>query len=140
MLVAVASKSGMAIDEHFGHAKVFHIYRLDAQGCHHQEDREVDNYCHGPAGSHGEDSDESQSENQNENQSETKSTMQKILETIADCQAVFVVKAGDGPIEKLAARGIEAVSEYAWEDIEASLSQYYQKHAPQSDGQGAVSS
>lgn len=125
MLVAVASKSGMAIDEHFGHAKVFHIYRLDAQGCHHQDDRVVENYCHGPAGSH----DEDPIENNSENQSETKSTMQKILETIADCQAVFVVKAGDGPIEKLAARGIEAVSEYAWEDIESSLSDYYQKHA-----------
>jgi predicted Fe-Mo cluster-binding NifX family protein len=120
MLVAVASKSGIAIDEHFGHAKVFHIYRLDTQGCHHQEDRAVDHYCHGNTGD--------------------QSAMQKILHTIADCQAVFVAKAGDGPVEKLAARGIEAVSEYAWEEIEAGLSQYYQKHIHPKNSHEAASS
>lgn len=107
MLVAVASKHGVAIDEHFGHAKKFHIYRLDENGCQLTESRDVDHYCHGQ---HGD-----------------QSAMQKILHTIADCQAVFVAKIGDGPMEKLAARGIEAVSDYSWEEIESALPQYFQE-------------
>jgi predicted Fe-Mo cluster-binding NifX family protein len=107
MLVAVASKHGMAIDEHFGHAKKFHIYILDEGGCHLQESRDVDHYCHGQ---HGD-----------------QSAMQKILHTIADCKAVFVAKIGDGPAGKLAARGIEVVSDYSWEEIESALPQYYQQ-------------
>lgn len=108
MLVAVASKSGLAIDEHFGHAKAFRIYRLDDNGCHFEESREVDHYCHGQ---HGD-----------------QSAMQKILHTIADCSAVFVAKVGDGPMEKLAARGITAVSEFPWEEIEPVLKEYYREH------------
>jgi predicted Fe-Mo cluster-binding NifX family protein len=107
MLVAVASKSGIAIDEHFGHARAFRIYRLDENGCRFQESRDVDHYCHGQTGD--------------------QTAMQKILRTIADCQAVFVAKVGDGPVEKLAARGIEAVSDYPWEEIEPVLNAYFQK-------------
>ena len=109
MLVAVASKSGLAIDEHFGHAKAFRIYRLDETGCQLIESREVDHYCHGQ---HGD-----------------QSAMQKILHTIADCRAVFVAKVGDGPVEKLAARGIEAVSDYPWEEIEPALQAYFRHQA-----------
>lgn len=108
MLVAVASESGVAIDQHFGHAKRFHIYRLDENGYNLEESREVDHYCHGQ---HGD-----------------QSAMQKILHTIADCQAVFVAKIGDGPMEKLAARGIKAVSDYSWEEINTVFPQYYQEH------------
>lgn len=107
MLVAVATKHGIAIDEHFGHAKQFHIYQLDESGCYLQESRDVDHYCHGQ---HGD-----------------QSALQKILHTIADCKAVFVAKIGDDPMEKLAARGIEAVSDYSWEEIESALPQYYQQ-------------
>jgi predicted Fe-Mo cluster-binding NifX family protein len=105
MLVAVASKSGLAIDEHFGHAKAFRIYQLDERGCCFEESREVDHYCHGQTGD--------------------QTAMQKILHTIADCQAVFVAKIGDGPSEKLQARGIVAIADYCWEAIEPSLLQYF---------------
>lgn len=47
--------------------------------------------------------------------------MHKIHKTIADCDAVFVAKVGDGPTAKLAAIGVEAVSEYAWEYITDSI-------------------
>lgn len=106
MLIAVASKSGLAIDEHFGHAKAFHIYRLDEHGCRLEETRDVDHYCHGHTGD--------------------QTAMQKILQTIADCEAVFVAKIGDGPAEKLQARGIQAIADYSWEAIESSLLQYFQ--------------
>lgn len=101
---AVATKEGMAVSEHFGHAKRFAIYQVSASRCELLEQREVDHYCHGHTGD--------------------QSAMQKILKTIADCEAVFVAKIGDGPTDKLAAIGVSAVSDYAWEPIEASLMDY----------------
>lgn len=102
--VAVATKEGRAISEHFGHAKLFYIYDVQADQCQLLEQRQVAHYC---LGGHSD-----------------KSALAGILETIRDCQAVFVAKIGDGPTEKLAARGIEAVADYAWEEIEPSLLAY----------------
>lgn len=102
--VAVASQEGVAISEHFGHAKRFFIYEIDSDGVRLLEQRDVRHYCLGG--------------------SSDKSAMAEILDTIADCSAVFVAKCGDGPTEKLAARGITAVSDYAWEEIEPSLMDY----------------
>ena len=44
-------------------------------------------------------------------------------------EAVFVAKIGDGPIEKLAAIGVQAVADYAYESIEDSLLDYVRKPA-----------
>ena len=52
--------------------------------------------------------------------------MGKILETIKDCQAVFVAKIGEGPTEKLNAIGVQAVASYAYEALEESLLDYVQ--------------
>jgi predicted Fe-Mo cluster-binding NifX family protein len=102
--VAVATKEGVMVSEHFGHAKNFQIYELSVDSCRLLEQRQVRHYCLGG--------------------SSDKTAMAEILETIEDCDAVFVAKVGDGPTEKLAARGITAVSEYAWEEIESSLQDY----------------
>jgi predicted Fe-Mo cluster-binding NifX family protein len=102
--VAVASKEGRAVSEHFGHAKVFHIYDVVDQACRLVAVRHVDHYC---LGGHSD-----------------KNAMAGILQAVSDCQAVFVAKIGDGPTDKLRARGIEAVSDYAWEEIEPSLLAY----------------
>lgn len=99
--VAVASQHGKAIDEHFGHAKRFWIYTVTSTGCSLLEQREVEHYCHGHTGS--------------------QSAMERILRTIDDCKAVFVAKVGDGPVEKLAAIGVTAVSDYPWSPIEEAL-------------------
>lgn len=105
--VAVATKEGVMVSEHFGHAKAFHIYELSLDSCRLLEQRQVRHYCLGG--------------------SSDKTAMAEILDTIEDCDAVFVAKVGDGPTEKLAARGITAVSEYAWEEIEPSLQDYIAK-------------
>ena len=105
--IAVATKDGVMVSEHFGHAKSFHIYELSADACQFVGQRQVRHYCLGG--------------------SSDKTAMAEILETIQDCDAVFVAKVGDGPTEKLAARGITAVSEYAWEEIEPSLLDYADK-------------
>jgi len=102
--LAVATKDGVAISQHFGHAKLFYIYDVGNNLCRLVEQRQVDHYC---LGGHSD-----------------KSALAGILETISDCDAVFVAKIGDGPTGKLQARGIEAVADYAWEEIEASLLKY----------------
>lgn len=107
LLLAVATKEGMAISEHFGHAKQFHIYAADTQQCRYIETREVAHYCLG--------------------QHSDQSAMAGILEAIKDCHAVFVAKIGDGPSEKLNNIGVRAVADYAYEAIEASLLDYIAK-------------
>lgn len=49
--VAVATKDGISINEHFGHAKKFWIYSLSPGKCELLEQRDVDNYCGGPTDS-----------------------------------------------------------------------------------------
>ena len=106
---AIATKDGISINEHFGHAKIFWIYAATPASCEWLEKREVEHYC---LGNHS-----------------SKTAMAKILETIKDCEAVFVAKIGDGPVEKLAAIGVQAVADYAYEAIEASLLDYVRKTA-----------
>jgi predicted Fe-Mo cluster-binding NifX family protein len=102
--VAVASKHGVAVDEHFGHAKRFWIYAVTEDGCELLEQREVDNYCQGNTSS--------------------KPAMTRILQTIDDCEAVLVAKIGDGPADKLAAIGVTAVSDYPWSPVDEALLAY----------------
>ncbi len=104
MRIAIATKEGLAVSEHFGHAKRFLIYDVNGEACQLVEQREVSHYCLGGTSD--------------------SSALSGILETIKDCKAVFVAKIGDGPTEKLQARGITAISDYAWEEIEPSLLDY----------------
>lgn len=105
--LAVATKEGMAISEHFGHAKQFHIYAAYPDRCQLLETRQVAHYCLG--------------------QHSDQSAMTGILEAIKDCHAVFVAKIGDGPTEKLHKIGVRAVGHYAYEAIEASLLDYVEQ-------------
>ena len=106
-LLAVASKDGVSINEHFGHATQFRIYEVSPNHCHFVENREVAHYCHGQTGD--------------------QSAMAGILETIKDCAAVFVARIGDGPTAKLAAIGVTAVADYPYAAIEESLLDYASK-------------
>ena len=102
--IAVATREGQAVSEHFGHAKVFYIYQVTDSGCNLIDKREVAHYC---LGGHSD-----------------QSALAGIFEAIHDCRAVFVAKIGDGPTEKLQTRGIDAISDYAWQDIDTSLRDY----------------
>jgi len=107
--LAVASKGGIAIDEHFGHAKQFGIYSVSPDNCDFLETREVAHYCLG--------------------QHSDESAMGGILEAIKDCHAVFVARIGDGPTGKVHAIGVRAVSEYAYAAIAESLLDYTRRIA-----------
>ncbi len=107
--VAVASKEGQAISEHFGHARHFLVYTLNAHACRLLERREVAHYCLGQSADAG--------------------ALHGILAALHDCQAVFVARIGDGPRARLAARGVSAVASYAWEPIDSALHDYARRHA-----------
>lgn len=102
--VAVASTDGRAIDMHFGHADAFRVYRVDASGVHFLESREVEHYCQGGYG------DEDKRE--------------VILRALADCSALFMARAGDGPKARLRDAGIEPVDAYPFGLIESSVADW----------------
>jgi predicted Fe-Mo cluster-binding NifX family protein len=107
--VAVATKEGKAVSEHFGHATRFAIYEVTPESVCLLEEREVSHYCLGGEGD--------------------ATAMPGILATIRDCQAVLVAKIGDGPTEKLRAIGVAAVSDHAWEPIDEALLAYARRLA-----------
>lgn len=45
MLIAVASKDGREIDQHFGHAERFLIYDVDAERAALVDEKKVERYC-----------------------------------------------------------------------------------------------
>lgn len=111
LTIAVASKDGISINLHFGHAHEFWIYQFESpQGFKLLEKRNVDQYCHGK---HGSDS-----------------AMEKILTTINDCDAVMVAMVGDGPAAKLQAIDVMPIQEFAYESIEESLNTFAEALTP----------
>jgi nitrogenase molybdenum-iron protein NifN len=89
---AVASKTGMMIDEHFGHVEEFYIYKSSASGTRFLEKRSVAQYCGGE-----EECDDG----------ETK--LQRIIDTIGDCDAVLVLRIGYRPSKILQDKGIRVI-------------------------------
>ncbi|MBI1866896.1 MAG: nitrogenase cofactor biosynthesis protein NifB [Methylocystis sp.] len=108
ILVAVATKGGGRINEHFGHAKEFQIYELGARGAKFVGHRRVDHYCQGGYGEEG--------------------SLDTIIGAINDCAAVFVAKIGHCPRDSLIAAGIEPVERYAFEFIEQSAILYFKDY------------
>jgi nitrogen fixation protein NifB len=92
ILVAVATKGGGLVNQHFGHAKEFQIYEVDGNEVHFIGHRKIDHYCQGGYGE--------------------KATLEHIIQAIADCKAVLVSKIGECPKEKLHASGIQTVETY----------------------------
>jgi nitrogen fixation protein NifB len=109
VLLAVATKGGGRINEHFGHAKEFQIYEASANGVHFVGHRRVDLYCQGGYGE--------------------EDALDTVIKALADCQAVFVAKIGSCPKETLQKAGIEAIDAYAFEYIDKALLAYFKDYA-----------
>lgn len=105
---AVASKSGMLIDEHFGHAKAFYIYDYVNGKPVYIENRKVNKYCNG-------------ADDCNDEQDK----IENILRTIGDCQGVLALRIGNAPERKLKDRGISVFKTY--DRIEKALEEAAQK-------------
>src|SRR5208337_1658382 len=108
VLVAVATKGGGRINEHFGHAREFQIYELSAAGAKFVGHRRVDLYCQGGYGD--------------------EDSLETVIRAINDCTAVFVSKIGGCPKKDLQAAGIDPVDRFAHEFIEQSAIAYFKSY------------
>ena len=102
MLIAVASKSGTEVDQHFGHAEKFRIYKYNSAGSQLMKEVEVEKYC-------SFDPDHPFRHRQ----------FDAIVEALAGCRAVITAMISDLPRQELEKAGIKAV--IATGPIEAAL-------------------
>jgi nitrogen fixation protein NifB len=103
ILVAVASKGGGLVNQHFGHVKEFMIYEVDANEAKFIGHRKIADYCQGGYGE--------------------EAALDGILKTIEDCKAIFAMKVGPCPQKAIQEAGIEVVEDYGV--IEAIARKYY---------------
>jgi len=108
ILIAVATKGGGRINEHFGHASEFQIYEVSTSGTKFVGHRRVDQYCQGGYAE--------------------EESLETVVRAIRDCQAVFVAKIGGCPREGLTRAGIEPVDSFALEYIEQSAIAYFKEY------------
>jgi len=97
----VATKGDGLVNQHFGHATEFLVYDVDRDGPRLVGHRKVGQYCVGGDGE--------------------EDVLTGVLRALADCHAVLVAKVGHCPRGQLAAAGIEPVTDFAFQPIEASL-------------------
>jgi nitrogen fixation protein NifB len=98
VMVAVATKGGGRVNEHFGHVTEFQVFEVSATKALFVGHRRVDQYCQGGEG------DDAQ--------------LPSVVRAINDCHAVLVAKIGACPKDELTLAGVEAVDQYVGEFIE----------------------
>lgn len=110
-LVAVASRGGGRINQHFGHAGEFQLYQVSARGVQFVAHRKLAHqYCQG---GEGEDS-----------------ALAAMVELLRDVDVVLCAKIGDCPRDALAQAGVMVSAAYAYDWIEAGIAAWYrQAHA-----------
>lgn len=106
VLVAVATKGGGMVNQHFGHAREFMIYEVDANEAKFVGHRKVENYCQGGYGE--------------------EDSLDTIIKAIADCKAVLASKVGSCPQEELQKAGLQVVE--AYDVIETVAREFYSQY------------
>jgi len=86
---AIASKSGIAVDTHFGHASEFYIYEYKNGDAKYIEKRDVDKYCDG------------------KEECEEDDKFTKLSKIVSDCDGVISIRMGDEPKKKFKEMGID---------------------------------
>lgn len=112
ILVAIATKGGGRVNQHFGHAREFQVYEASAKGVSFVGHRKVeDAYCQG---GFGEDA-----------------ALTSTIATLAGIAAVLCAKVGGCPKDELAAAGIIVSDAYAYEYIENAIATFYAREMAQ---------
>lgn len=106
VLVAVATKGGGLVNQHFGHAKEFMIYEVDATEAKFIGHRKVADYCQGGYGE--------------------EAMLAGIISTIADCKAVLAAKVGPCPQKELQKAGLTVIE--AYDVIETVARHFYDEY------------
>ncbi|NKN34800.1 nitrogenase cofactor biosynthesis protein NifB [Agrobacterium sp. a22-2] len=105
LLVAVATKGGGRINEHFGHAKEFQVYEASPKGITFVGHRKIEQYC---LSGWGEDA-----------------TLDGVIEALEGIDVVLCAKIGDCPQDQLKAAGIRASDAYGYDYIETAIGTLY---------------
>jgi nitrogen fixation protein NifB len=108
MLIAVASRSGRFVDQHFGHADEFYVYKVSQTGAVLCERRTTAAYCTGA-----------------QTCGDGEAALERSLRALTGCRAVLAARIGLGPWERLEAAGIMPSGEYAMEPIEDAVVALY---------------
>nr|CRH04605.1 Nitrogenase FeMo cofactor biosynthesis protein NifB [Candidatus Magnetococcus massalia] len=106
-LIAVTSEDGKTINQHFGHAERFLVYRATATDVTLLEQRDASRYCHGDLQC-----------------GEKESALDLALKTLTDCEAIICERIGFMPWQSLEEQGIQPINRFAGESIEAALKKY----------------
>ena len=124
--VAVATKDGALVDLHFGHVRTFEVYEATADGVTHLERRGIDKYC--------------------KDDDDRATRMKGILQVIGDCKGVLIARIGPVPKEMLAASGLDAPDDYAFQPVVDSVAAFFARWqasgtkepplTPEADGPG----
>ncbi len=89
---AVASKSGMYVDQHFGQVDEFYIYDYSGGDIKFREKRKALKYCTGPTECE-----------------DREDRIDSVIKAIEDCSAVLALRIGFGPARKLEELGIKNI-------------------------------
>ncbi len=108
--MAVASKGGGVINEHFGHAREFLVYEASPAGVRFIGHRKTDLYCTG-----------------GDTCGETETALDQIIRSLSGCEAVLCSKIGYEPWEILEAAGIQPNGEHGMEPIEDAVAAVYRE-------------
>jgi predicted Fe-Mo cluster-binding NifX family protein len=90
MLIAVASRDGKDINEHFGHAELFYIYEVHGDAVTLKEEKRVEKYCTDDP-DHG----------------LRKPVLMTTAEALKECRAVVCAQIGQAPQMELERLGID---------------------------------
>jgi MoaA/NifB/PqqE/SkfB family radical SAM enzyme len=115
LLFAVASKGGVLVDQHFGHAEEFFVYNFHDGEISFKEQRKVPKYCQGSCSHIGHED-----------------KLQAVMETIGDCTGVIVLRIGEVPRAQLEEKGIRVYMTYdRIEDAVRSAARKFRTGQPQ---------
>ncbi|PWJ47537.1 nitrogenase component 1 [Faecalicatena contorta] len=99
---AIASKSGVYVDMHFGHVEKFYIYQYENGDLRFIENRNVEKYCTGV-----------------EECGDTENKITQIISVLHDCDGVIAMRIGEAPKTRLKEKGIQAIT--AFDKIESAI-------------------
>jgi nitrogen fixation protein NifB len=110
VLMAVASKGGGLINEHFGHAREFLVYEASPAGVRFIGHRKTDLYCTG-----------------GNTCGEAETALDQIVRALSGCEAVLCSKVGYEPWAILEEAGIQPNGEHGMEPIEEAVAAVYRE-------------
>jgi len=118
--VAVCSRGGFLVDQHFGHAKELLIYENRNGEAVFIEKRRAIPYCAGAAecGGSGDGSGDGSGNGKEQDEPSAPiedgkdSKMDMLLAAVSDCQYVLAMRIGESPRRRLSNNGIKAVMTY----------------------------